>query len=385
MSDYYASDSTPAAVKSVAEAYGFCLVKGVFSAGEMESLERDLATAHTELGGQMPDLASIPALQWLLHDPRITDIARALLGDTLVYYRETAAGYERVPGALTRNPFAEYHCDARGTTEALWKVPKDLDRLYPAYRFAIYFRDYRKFSGGLKVAPGSHLRAPKVDAQYNKLEYMKQIPRIPLAIGSASVQLPVPPMELYNVPSEPGDVVIFSLRCFHSAGALRFKHRPTFSLFPAYEKYTQENAPDICEPVAPGTRNTIFFDFGAPADLLDYYVKWRALISPADLRHAFNYQTISLPKNTILRNDRIIIPLAQRIVDDGPEAAQRQLAQDLVTLCASHTEFASEHALFDRDALQRSVERPHAARDLARDIVSRRDTRIAASPYRRST
>jgi hypothetical protein len=380
MSDYYACDATPAAVKSVAEAYGFSLVKGVFSAGEMESLEQDLATAHTELGGQMPDLASIPALQWLLHDPRITDIARALLGDTLVYYRETAAGYERVPGALTRNTFAEYHCDARGTAEDLWKIPRHLDRLYPAYRFAIYFRDYRKFSGGLKVAPGSHLRDHRVDSACNQPEYMKQIPRIPLAIGNAAVHLPIPPMELYNVPSEPGDIVIFSLRCFHSAGALRFKHRPTFSLFPSYEKFTQENAPYICEPVAPGARNAIFFDFGAPTDLLDYYVKWRALVSPADLRHAFNYQSISLPKNTILRNDRIIIPLAQRIVDDGPEAGQRQLAQDLVTLCDSHTEFASEHALFDRDVLQRSVERPHAAHDLARDIVGRRDARIAASP-----
>jgi hypothetical protein len=349
----------------------------------MESLEQSLATSFSQFGGQLPDLASIPALQWLLHDHRITDAAQALLGDTLVYYRETKAAYEKEPGALTQNPFTEYHCDARGTAEDLWDVPRDVDRLYPAYRFAIYFRNYRKYSGGLKVAPGSHLRDYRVDRSYTRPENRKRIPRIPLAIGSAAVQLPVPPIELYNVPSEPGDVVIFSLRCFHSAGALRFKHRPTFSLFPFYEKFTQDSAPHICEPVAPGARNAIFFDLGAPTDLLDYYVKWRAHVYPADLSCSFNYESISLPEKMILRNDRIIVPIAERVAHSGLDSvSERLLAQDLVALCRSHIEFAPEHALFDREIFHRSVERADAARDLARDIVSRRDARIAANESR---
>jgi len=225
-----------------------------------------------------------------------------------------------------------------------------------------------------------------VDLAYTNAAKLKQIPRIPLGFGNVAVQLPVPPMELYNVPSEPGDVVIFSLRCFHSAGALRFKHRPNFSLHPTYEKLTQVSAPEICEPIAPGARNAIFFDLGAPKDLLDYYVKWRAHVYPADLSCSFNYESISLPEKMILRNDRIIVPIAERVTLSGLDSEpERRLAQDLVELCRSHSEFAPEHALFDREAFQRSAERPDAARDLARDIVSRRDARIAANESRISS
>lgn len=392
MSDYYASKNEPSSVKDVAEAHGFCLVKGVFSAEEMIALERDLAMAHAEFGGRLPDLHSVPSLQWLLYDERLRRIARALLGDTLVYYRETNLAYEKTPGALTEKPFDDYHCDARGIPGALFGPPTNNTRIYPAYRFAIYFRNYRQYSGGLKVAPGSHMRAYKHDRPWSLEDTVREAPLVPMIIGEFKMDVPMQPMELHNVPSEPGDLVIFSLRCFHSAGALRFKGRPSLAVLPRVERTIRNDAPPLCTPTPPGSRNAIFFDFGAPSPEVDYYVKWRAHVGPADLDVAFNYRNPP-PADLVIRNDRIILPLAQRVVDAADSASgadtatARQDMRDLYDLCQAHTEFAPEHALFDRAAFLAAAaqDQQGATLALARDILARRKAQFEAEERRLAT
>jgi len=387
MSDYYASINDPAAVKAVAEAHGFCLVKGVFSADEMAALERDLAMSHAEFGGRTPDIYSVPSLQWLLYDERVRRLAHALLGDTLVYYRESNLAYEKTPGALTEKPFDDYHCDARGTSATLFGKPTS-EVLYPAYRFATYFRNYREYSGGLKVAPGSHLRLYDLDRRFNAAEKVAELPLVPLMIGGHSLNVHLQPMELYNVPSEPGDLVIFSLRCFHAAGALRFKDRPTLAVLPHVERAVRVKAGSLCSPVPPGSRNAIFFDFGAPSPELDYYIKWRAYVGPAELDVVFNYRNVP-PSDFLIRNDRIIVPLAQFVANaaDSAEAdtpAARRDRKDLYTLCAAHNEFTPEHTLFDRAAFLAAAQKGPAAATvaLARDILARRKAQFEAEERR---
>ncbi len=389
MSDYYSSNNDPSSVKEVAEAHGFCLVKGVFSGDEMIAIERDLAMAHAEFDGRLPDLHSVPSLQWLLYDERVRRLARALLGDTLVYYRETNLAYEKTPGALTKTPFDDYHCDARGTSATLFREPRSNHRIYPAYRFAIYFRNYRQYSGGLKVAPGSHLRAYKHDRYWSAEDAMREAPAVPMMIGDFTLDVPIQPMELHNVPSEPGDLVIFSLRCFHSAGALRFKGRPNLAVLPMVERSVRLWAAPVCSPTPPGSRNAIFFDFGAPSPEVDYYVKWRAHVGGADLDAGFSYRGAP-PAGLVIRNDRIIMSLAQRVADaaenasgiDAPSA--RQDMQDLYALAQAHTEFAPEHALFDRAAFRTAAAQdPQGATiALARDILARRKAQFEAEERR---
>jgi hypothetical protein len=366
MSDYYASYNDPVAAKQIAETYGFCLVKGVFSPAEMDALERDLAMAHAEFHGNVPDLYSIPSLQWLLFDERIRGLAHELLGQTLVYYRETSAAYEKVPGALTAKPFNDFHCDARGTSEKLHGLPES-QGIYPGYRFGIYFRNYRNYSGGLKVAPASHLRSYIFDRRYNVEKYVRELPSVTQRIGPYDAQLRLQPMELYNVPSEPGDIVIFSLRVCHSAGAVRLKYRPNLALLPIVDA---DLPPDIRLPIPPGSRNAIFLDYGAPQAALDYYIKWRAVVKPALLDAHYKYD-VAPPDWMVMRNDKIIVALAQRLVEGGSSAAKD--AADLVALCASHVEFSPYHALFDRAAFDANVARtaPALAMDLAHDITAR--------------
>jgi len=371
MSDYYASTNDPATVKSIAEKYGFCLVKGFFGPGEMAALERDLAMAHAEFDGKVPDLYSTPSLQWLLFDERVRRLAHALLGDTLVYYRETNLAYEKVPGPLTAKPFTDYHCDARGSARDLYDAPAH-PGIYPAYRFGIYFRNYRLHSGGLKVAPGSHLRPYMDDRRWTFEEKVKELPRVPIRVGGYNTAVMLQPMELYNVASEPGDIVIFSLRCFHSAGAVRLKDRPALALLPRVEA---QFPAEFRLPTAPGSRNAIFFDYGAPRAEVDYYVKWRAVVSPAKLDVAYKYG-VKTPEWLQIRNDKIIVSLAHRLIEGGPSA--KQDAMDLVTLCRSHIEFAPEHALFDRARFKTNLANNPggAVLALARDIVARQQAHI---------
>jgi hypothetical protein len=145
------------------------------------------------------------------------------------------------------------------------------DEIYPAWRFGVYFRDYRLSSGGLKVSPGSHL--------VSRAKMMSEPPpgnkNFYLIEGIGELEAPVLPYPIYNIPSAPGDLVIFNLCIFHSAGALLLKQHHQAQLLPAQEASLLENMPDIFEPYAEGPRNALFFDYGAPAVPLDFYIKWR--------------------------------------------------------------------------------------------------------------
>lgn len=376
MSTYYESLNDPVTAKSIAEQYGFCHVKGVFSLDEIAALEQNLARAHREFGPNIPDLFSIPSLKGLLFHERIRAFAHALLGDKLVYYRETNAAYEEAPGPLTHKPFAEYHCDARGTSLSLSSAPGHSES-YPAYRFGIYFRNYRDHSGGLKVAPGSHRRDYSFDRRMSMERFVAKLPPAPHRVGTYDVSIGATPMELYNVPSVPGDLVIFSLRCFHSAGAVRLKDRPTLALLPLVEAQLPSS---LCLPPPPGTRNAIFLDYGVPHAALDYYIKWRAGASFSEAANIpYDYKA-PVPTWMVMRNDKAIVALAHNLAEGGLEAAE-QTAADLIELCRSHVEFAPEHALFDRQVFNANLARgnPETARYVAYDIIGRINLARASS------
>lgn len=391
MSDYFTSHNDPAATKRIAEQFGFCHVRGVFSPDEMTQMERDLAMAHAEFDGAPPDIYSCPSLRWLVTDTRIRDLAQALMGETLVYYRETNLAYEKTPGPLTEEPYSEFHCDARGTPDYLAASPEHTQgQIYPTYRFGIYFRNYRDFSGGLKVAPGSHLAEYMYYRQYEFDKAIMKLPIAPHAIGNHLLKFYATPMDLYNVPSVPGDLVIFSLRTYHAGGALRLKDRPTLAVLPHIEKGILTHAPSLCLPRSPGCRNAIFFDFGAPVETTDFYAKWRALEAPNEKNIDFRR---AAPPGVIMRNDRVMTAIAQRLAprlddpayrdaqltpDQLPEDLRRDM-KDLFDLCAAHREFSAHHPLFDKKAFARkaNADTVGAVRDAARQIEAQRVALIA--------
>ncbi|MBY0531644.1 MAG: phytanoyl-CoA dioxygenase family protein [Xanthobacteraceae bacterium] len=230
--------------------------------------------AEAKRQGVSNDLMSIDSLRPVLIDPNLLKIAKALLGEQLVYYGETALNYEAEAGKITNNPFRVLHADARGTPNDVNKTwdPKP-GQIYRGYRFGIYFRDYTRYSGGLKVAPGSHVVG---QAAFKKpFGGLRKFFGKKVSLNGAGT-IPLPGFELYDLESEPGDLVIFSLRVFHSAGAARLKDNPALALHPEIENDLWTSRPDLFHPYPPGPRNTMFFDYAAPGEEIDLYIKWRA-------------------------------------------------------------------------------------------------------------
>jgi len=362
MSDHYSSNIDDLErIKKIAEQFGFCLIKNVFSPDEIETAEEEMGRLWRANGGTFPDLYSCPTLRWFMLNPRVTSIARALLGEHLVYYRETSINYEEQAGDLTTKAFRQLHCDARGTPESLDAVWNTQGDLYRAYRFGVYFRNYRDYSGGLTVVPGSHKLPFIAFSKYRSATKAGGLTRLDHWLGEQVVTgLPTPPFELHNVPSMPGDLVVFNLRTMHAAGALRFVDRPTLGVLPMVEGQLLADMPEAFCPYPEEGRNTIFFDYTAPVAEPDLYIKWRAaLLLRSDLHVTAELSNEYAPDLEI-RNDSVISSLALALSDDletpddkppTPFDAlppdKRALADTMVKLCRLHRDHSPHHTLFD--------------------------------------
>ena len=250
----------PARVSAIAREHGFCLIKEFFTPARIAALERTLLAVPA--ADRACDFLTLGVFNDLLFEPRLLAIARDLLGKELVYYGETNCMIDNA------KPFREWHFDARGMPEKLSAAfDSATGEIYPAWRFAVYFRDYSAASGGLKVGPGSHVHPI---ADFKKPAIQQEV-----AVRGRTLRLPMPAYPLYNVPTTPGDLVIFNLRTFHSAGALRLDGAMDVALLPIMEEALLTQAPEIAvaEPVA--ARNAMMLDFAAPAATMDLYPKWR--------------------------------------------------------------------------------------------------------------
>lgn len=366
---YQAGVDKPERIKSIAESYGFCLVKNVLSLSELETLEAAMAEI-TRSGLKFPDLMSLAPTRKILLNEKVLAVAHALLGPELFYYGESNLQYEDQVGPLTLQPYNVLHCDARGTTtnlSAQWAGTGN--QIYRGYRFAFYCRDYADFSGGLKVAVASHLRPEAELIESNTKAGLAKLPLGKYLIGRHELTLSTPAFELFNIPSKPGDLVIFNLRTYHAAGFQRLADRKPMALLPAMEEFIKQQAPELFLP-NPGPRNAIFFDYCDENADIDLYIKWRALNRTGSSADRLNYDdngiiSEALSRNVKFRFDKIIVSLALRLaayieqhgigIADGPLPSEmpgelRGDVRRLMSLCKQHREFSPYHALFDKQA-----------------------------------
>lgn len=358
MSDSYsASFDDLESIRSITEAHGFCLVKNVFSSEQMERLEGGLATDHTTFGGHLPELLSCPSARWVALDSKVLAAARALMSEPLYYYGESHLDFEKEVGPRSLSPFSTPHFDARGSRESLdpfWSSPTD--EIFRGYRFAIYFRDYKNFSGGLMVSPGSHrgdLKRYGVGAPTN-FEYKR------VKIGEHEFIVGWPDVPLFIVPSEPGDVVIWNLRTLHSAGARRFVAKPDLPILAEFGNPIFEKIPKAFLP-QPGPRNAIFFDYGTATEEVDLYIKHRSLrVTPARLEQTKDWsydsegvQAAFENENIKLRFDPLIACLCVRIdqlrKDSVSGGEVDGLIHRLQGMLEKHHEFSPYFSLFSAE------------------------------------
>ncbi len=339
MSEYAKRPDDLEGIKQTAEKYGFCIVKGLFSAERMREMEALMAEEWKR--GTSRDLMSSDQLRPVILDDKILRIANALLGKELVYYGETSMNYEPEAGKIANNPFRTLHADARGTPADINKTWDPAPgQVYRGYRFGIYFRDYTRYSGGLKVAPGSHHLGQTKFKPPRGLRNFFGKHRVDLPDGS-SIKIPTASYELYDIASEPGDLVIFSLRVFHSAGAARLKQNPNYAMHPAIENDLWKSQPDLFHPYPSGGRNTLFFDYAAPGEEIDLYIKWRAwrsYNSGGDNVEEFNFDDERIVREAAAKG------ISMRFDKIMAKALKAKQNERLEKLKANNREFSQHHS-----------------------------------------
>ena len=171
---------------------GFLLLRNVFSAAEVERF-----IAAGKGASRTADLFTMPALEGFWSDSRLVQIAKLLLGGTVTFFGEASYLKEVFkPGEAVHG--RHLHHDAKGTPGHLFsRQHEPTDEPYPIIRFAVYLQDHANFSGGLKLVPGSH--------QFNSANFNED------------------ELSCYDVPSKPGDLVVFCNKILHSPYALRRK------------------------------------------------------------------------------------------------------------------------------------------------------------------
>jgi len=258
------------------EKEGFIIVRNAYSDKETESFKNAILKLKAELYSAQSTSKPIAfkgspfnydELERVPFDDRILDIAKSLLGDSLVYFGDSSVNMGG-GGASQRG----FHRDCVNRFNLFGP---DWDADYPLLRIGIYLGDFSVNSGGLKIIPGSHRP---------RFSFLRRIFLRSLKHQIRIFSLPFDWLRRclsifqggYNIPSRTGDIVAWSFRLLHSAGNVRLKRWSTWSLPVWIENALPKSW------IQPGgeQRMVMFVAFAADGPHLDRYLATRR---PSDL------------------------------------------------------------------------------------------------------
>jgi len=207
---------------------GYIIIKSIFTKEYISKIRQDMINLSSKDMSKYEILLDEDSQKLLLNEKLIKTIKEILNTNTLLYYSDSSV-VNHINPFKNRNGF---HNDARGEDENL-----PYDQEYPIIRAAIYFEDYKDFSGGLKIKNKSHkyfifnfrriladtLRLIKI--LFTKTRYNLNA----LKLG-----------ESVNLELEQGDVVIWNLRTHHCGTSRRLKLFPKMCLQPFFERMLPE-------------------------------------------------------------------------------------------------------------------------------------------------
>jgi hypothetical protein len=205
---------------------GYTVVRGVFSAQEIEQLRERASKTRTHQG----DLLANPELHAFPLDPRLVRIARALLGATPVYF-----GFSSAKFGFSGRGFHKDNADRHDPNAPDWTRGR-----YTLVRMGVYLQDHSRHSGGLNVRLGSHM---EVSADKGRSHYTA---------------------------SATGDVVCWTLRTSHGASGGLLRVAPKLSVAPRLVNLLPDSlfVPEECERIA------LFVTFALDDAHLDRYLRY---------------------------------------------------------------------------------------------------------------
>ena len=239
--------------------YGFVHIKNVFSQEEVRAMRRECEIAWDRTGGKPSDLLSTPELKHVLLDERVLRATRKLIGERVIYYGESTYAVN-----VMRERFM--HVDSRDDTEDPSRTE------FPVVRFGVYLQDHATHSDGLKIQAGSHREVMWNLSNAARFLGLGHGNRLSLSAYRFS--------PYYNIPSEPGDLLLWSLRTHHCGHARRIKGLPRIALPPVVEKLL----PDSVQAPLSDKRCAVFGSFARPSALAERHIHER-VITPFNKRH----------------------------------------------------------------------------------------------------
>ena len=216
---------------------GYLIVKNLFTEKEIEDFRTDCykqfeidtakgmsyGVTKTRARSLRGDLLSKELMRKIILDERVVAIAKQILGEDLVYFGDSNFQF----GVGHRG----FH---RDNVDREFKAGQDWEGDYTIIRMGLYMQDHSKFSGGLKLKRGSHK---------NKT-------------GKSVI-----------IPTNIGDLAIWSLRTMHSGNAVRLK---VFSNLPV--DYFERFVPAFLKRDEEKERVACFFTFAKKGKHLDRYI-----------------------------------------------------------------------------------------------------------------
>lgn len=229
---------------------GYLHIKGLFNQTEVESFRQGCRL------NQAGDSVCRPEFMDIMLSARVVNIIKDLIGEEVIY-----------PGlSLTRTDDFPKQFGSRFFHTDTVDDDHDFEIDHPIVNTGIYLQDYSNYSGTLKIAPGSHLRLCVTNKTVKQAikNILKELIRGNL-IGAFNI---LRPYASVNIPTMPGDMIVWYVRTHHSGYGVRLRFLPNWSLPPIIENWIPSflKLPDNPE------RNVILSIFAAPSKYLETYI-----------------------------------------------------------------------------------------------------------------
>lgn len=199
---------------------GYCLIKNFFNPDEVQNL-RLLVEKNKHKTQDVYLSIAESGFGNVLLSSKYFELLKSILGKDLIYYQDSHLLIDtdkKIPG--------KFHIDARDDDED----PETSD--YKVWRVGIYLQDHKNFSGGIKMISNSHKKL--LLTTFKKFYYI--LIKILKKKIKFSIKSFIPSFKYENVPSEPGDIIIWNGRTHHSGRFKRLKFLKNFPLHPFFDR-----------------------------------------------------------------------------------------------------------------------------------------------------
>lgn len=232
---------------------GYCLIKNFFNINEVEKLRKFvLKNHHNDQDIYLSNYDN--ALDENILSEKYFQILKETIGNDLVYFLDSNTAVD----AFQKNT-GTFHIDARNDEND----PGSSE--YKVWRVGLYLQDHKNYSGGIKFIAKSHKKL--LTNSIYKIYYILR----KFFKNKYSLKSIIPSFKYINIPSEPGDLIIWNGRTHHCG---RFKRLHIFKNL-ALHPFIDRHLPNFLIKKEMTDRLVVYQDWGLKDLSLVNYLKHR--------------------------------------------------------------------------------------------------------------